>query len=388
MFESVEATAEALAERRLRRRDGSRYEPLSGPQDGQSHLRGGGAGVGQDGARQGPLPGPRHSTDPPSMLRGPRRQPGGLRVELPPSAPGDPGPTRRGRLRRSPQGDIFSEEFLLRRPLLQAIDSAHERSPVLLIDELDRADEEFESFLLELLSDFQVTIPELGTLSKPATGPITVVTSNRTREIHDALKRRCVYHWIDYPSPEKELEIVRRKVPGIAEGRLGRAGGRLRSGPEPTRISTSFRASPRPSTGRQALGHLQAPKLWSGEVIDSHPGLPSQVPGRRRQACEGDAATGSCCEESRRPVTMEASGPGSSPLVANLMVFPRLLRRAGLPVSPDSRPCELSSGSSMDRHRGSGPGLPCRPGPAGDPGRASEAFLRPLSTGFGPCTVP
>jgi MoxR-like ATPase len=112
--------------------------------------------------------------------------------------------------------DLYSEAFLLRRPLLQAIDHSHAASPVLLIDELDRADEEFESFLLELLSDFQVTIPELGTL-KAKHRPIVIITSNRTRELHDALKRRCVYHWIDYPSREKELEIVRRKTPGIAD---------------------------------------------------------------------------------------------------------------------------------------------------------------------------
>ncbi len=112
--------------------------------------------------------------------------------------------------------DIFGEEFLLKRPLLQAIDASHERAPVLLIDELDRADEEFESFLLELLSDFQVTVPEIGTLVAEHK-PITVITSNRTREIHDALKRRCVYHWIDYPSLDKEIEIVARKVPGLSE---------------------------------------------------------------------------------------------------------------------------------------------------------------------------
>ncbi len=112
--------------------------------------------------------------------------------------------------------DIFSEDFLLKRPLLKAIDRARAKAPVLLIDELDRADEEFESFLLELLSDFQVTIPEIGTL-KAKHKPLTVITSNRTREIHDALKRRCVYHWIDYPSLEKEIEIVRRKVPGLSE---------------------------------------------------------------------------------------------------------------------------------------------------------------------------
>ncbi|MEM7582334.1 MAG: MoxR family ATPase [Acidobacteriota bacterium] len=115
-----------------------------------------------------------------------------------------------------PAEDIFSEAYLLRRPLLRAIDPDLERAPVLLIDEIDRADEEFESFLLELLSDFQITIPELGTLAARHR-PITVITSNRTRDIHDALKRRCVYQWIDYPSRSKELEILHRKVPGIGE---------------------------------------------------------------------------------------------------------------------------------------------------------------------------
>jgi MoxR-like ATPase len=113
--------------------------------------------------------------------------------------------------------DIFSEEFLLRRPLLQAIDRSHERAPVLLIDELDRADEEFESFLLELLGDFQITVPELGTFHAEHP-PVTIITSNRTREIHDALKRRCIYHWIEYPSPEQELKIIRTKVPEAEDG--------------------------------------------------------------------------------------------------------------------------------------------------------------------------
>jgi MoxR-like ATPase len=111
--------------------------------------------------------------------------------------------------------DIFTEAFLLKRALLQAIDHSNQAAPVLLIDELDRADEEFESFLLELLSDFQITIPEIGTL-RAKHKPIVIITSNRTREIHDALKRRCVYHWIDYPTHEKELAIVRLKVPQIA----------------------------------------------------------------------------------------------------------------------------------------------------------------------------
>jgi len=111
--------------------------------------------------------------------------------------------------------ELFGEDFLIRRPLLQALEHAG-RPPVLLIDELDRADEEFEGYLLEILSDFQVTIPELGTV-RAAEPPIVIVTSNRTREIHDALKRRCLYCWIDYPSYEKELAILRRKAPGAGE---------------------------------------------------------------------------------------------------------------------------------------------------------------------------
>jgi MoxR-like ATPase len=112
--------------------------------------------------------------------------------------------------------DLFSEPYLLRRPLLDAIDPRRERAPVLLIDELDRADEEFESFLLELLSDFQITIPELGTI-RAVHRPFVLLTSNRTREVHDALKRRCLYQWIDYPSADKEKLILERKVPGLNE---------------------------------------------------------------------------------------------------------------------------------------------------------------------------
>jgi MoxR-like ATPase len=111
--------------------------------------------------------------------------------------------------------DVFSERFLIKRPLLQALEPDVAGAPVLLIDELDRTDEAFEAFLLEVLADNQVTIPELGTV-KAAHPPITVITSNRTREIHDALKRRCLYHWVGYPTAERELKIVRAKVPGIA----------------------------------------------------------------------------------------------------------------------------------------------------------------------------
>ena len=122
------------------------------------------------------------------------------------------GQTDRERL----EHDVFSDRFLIKRPLLQALEPDPAGAPVLLIDELDRTDEAFEAFLLEVLADFQVTIPEMGTI-KAATPPIVVITSNRTREIHDALKRRCLYHWVGYPTAERELAIVRAKVPGIAE---------------------------------------------------------------------------------------------------------------------------------------------------------------------------
>ncbi len=112
--------------------------------------------------------------------------------------------------------EVFGPEFLIKRPLLQAIEAPDGSAPVLLIDEIDRADEEFEAFLLELLSDYQVTIPELGTIRADAP-PVVILTSNRTREIHDALKRRCLYFWIDYPTIEKELAIVLARVPGVAE---------------------------------------------------------------------------------------------------------------------------------------------------------------------------
>src|SRR6187200_2298317 len=118
----------------------------------------------------------------------------------------------RGRI----EDDVFAERFLIKRPLLQALEPDPAGAPVLLIDELDRSDEAFEAFLLEVLADNQVTIPEMGTV-KAEHPPITVITSNRTREIHDALKRRCLYHWVGYPTVERELAIVRAKVPGIGK---------------------------------------------------------------------------------------------------------------------------------------------------------------------------
>ncbi len=128
------------------------------------------------------------------------------------------------------EGELFARRYLLRRPLLDAIESDPSQPVVLLIDEIDRADDEFEAFLLEFLSDFAVTIPELGTISAERR-PIVVLTSNRTRELHDALKRRCLYHWIDYPTPERERAIVRARLPQMPEAiatRVVNAVGRLR----------------------------------------------------------------------------------------------------------------------------------------------------------------
>lgn len=118
------------------------------------------------------------------------------------------------------QQSIFGPEFLIKRPLLQAIEARGDQPPILLIDELDRADEEFEAFLLELLSDWQISIPEIGTI-RAETPPTVIITSNRTREVHDALKRRCLFYWVDYPTLDKEIQIVKSRVPGASE-RLAR----------------------------------------------------------------------------------------------------------------------------------------------------------------------
>jgi MoxR-like ATPase len=128
----------------------------------------------------------------------------------------EPGHNGAGAVSAAALHDVFAPEFLVRRPLLQALDATYTRPPVLLIDELDRSDAEFEAYLLELLSDYAITIPELGTL-RAATPPIVVLTSNRTRDIHDALRRRCLYYWIEYPTLDKEYAIVRARVPEAPE---------------------------------------------------------------------------------------------------------------------------------------------------------------------------
>ena len=145
--------------------------------------------------------------------------------------------------------DIFAERYLIKRPLLQALEPDVAGAPVLLIDELDRADEAFEAYLLEILSDFQVTIPEFGTVKAPQP-PIVIITSNRTREIHDALKRRCLYHWVDYPTPSASSRSSSRACPASPQNCRSRSCASCRRCA--TRISTSRRASPRPSTGHRA----------------------------------------------------------------------------------------------------------------------------------------
>ena len=149
--------------------------------------------------------------------------------------------------RKDMERNVFSEKYLIRRPVLDALTGSAGAAPVFLIDELDRTDEAFEAFLLEILSDFQVTVPELGTI-KAEEPPIVIITTNRTREIHDALKRRCLYHWVDYPDAARELEIVRRKVPKANSAAFGRD---RALHPEAARSSSCSRcrASPRRSTG-------------------------------------------------------------------------------------------------------------------------------------------
>ena len=219
--------------------------------------------------------------------------------------------------------DVFAERFLIRRPLLQALDPDPAGPPVLLIDELDRADEAFEAYLLEILADNQVTIPELGTI-RAAAPPIVIVTTNRTREIHDALKRRCLYHWIDYPDFARELEIVRTRVPGAGERlsrevvafvqRLRREGlfknpGVAETLDWATALATLDRASLEPADG------------------DRHARRPPQIPGRHRPDRSG----------ARRPAARGGAGGSrgmSGGLADQVVRFARALRRAGIPVGP------------------------------------------------------
>ncbi len=175
----------------------------------------------------------------------------------------------RGEASTATAADIFGPEFLIRRPLLQALESHDDVAPLLLIDEIDRADEEFEAYLLEILADFAVTVPEVGTISAERP-PRVIVTSNRTREVHDALKRRCLYHWIDYPSVERELKIVRAHLPDVPD-QLARQVvafiGRLRQA-ELTKVPGVAETLDWAS----ALVALGAPRL-NGELVDDTLGV-------------------------------------------------------------------------------------------------------------------
>ena len=216
------------------------------------------------------------------------------------------------------EAELFGREFLIRRPMLEAIES--EEPVVLLIDEIDRADEEFEAFLLEVLSDFQVTMPELGTIARSA-GPTVILTSNRTRELHDALKRRCLYHWIGHPSVDREVEIVRLRVPGVPE-RLAEEAARF----------AARASSARPP---EAAGNRRDDRLGRGADR-------ARATGARRRERPGDPRLGTEVPRgSARPPRRGAGGPRrsrpravSDAVVRHLVVFGRVLREAGLEVGP------------------------------------------------------
>ena len=236
--------------------------------------------------------------------------------------------------------EIFSDRFLIKRPLLQALEPDLAGPPVLLIDELDRTDEPFEAYLLEVLSDFQITIPEIGTI-KAKEPPIVVITSNRTREIHDALKRRCFYYWIDYP----ERRARARDPPDQGAGRRGRAeprGRRLR--PEAPRHLRSLQAAGRRRDHR--LGACPDPARRAGADArgdQRHARRAAQIPGRHREDPGQRGRTPALPGQgrARRGAVMEGIGasprPGSESdgrLLANIMYFARALRAAGLPIGP------------------------------------------------------
>ena len=188
--------------------------------------------------------------------------------------------------------DIFSERYLVKRPLLQALEPDPAGAPVLLIDELDRTDEAFEAFLLEVLADFQVTIPELGTI-KAEQPPIVIITSNRTREIHDALKRRCLYHWVDYPDAERELADPARQGAAARRRELSQRDRRLRADDPRARTCSRCPASPRRSTGRRALVELDAVALDPDAGV-GHARRAAEVPGRHPEDAgrQGQGAAG------------------------------------------------------------------------------------------------
>ena len=215
--------------------------------------------------------------------------------------------------------DVFSERFLIKRPLLQALEPDPAGAPVLLIDELDRSDEAFEAFLLEVLADFQVTIPELGTI-KAEHPPIVVITSNRTREIHDALKRRCLYHWVGYPTAARELEIVRAKVPGVGKKLSEQVVGFVQA----LRKQDLFKSPGVAETLDWATGAVRARRgrARSGDRV-RHARRAAEIPGRHRAARRrqgqgtarpgaGGAARGGVSAHEHGEQTPKAASPKTS----------------------------------------------------------------------------
>ncbi len=288
----------------------------------------------QDGGRARPRRGPRHAARAAPVLRGDRRGRGALRVEL--SAPAHQHPAgRRARRRRSARRTCSAADYLIRRPLLRALEHPGPRPAVLLIDEIDRADDDFEAFLLELLADASVTIPEIGTITATHP-PVIVLTSNRTRDLHDAVKRRCLYHWIEYPDARREVEIIRRRVKGAAEVLA-------------VQVATAVARDARQRRA-EAAGHRRGDRL-AGRAR----------PARRRRARRGDDRP-----HARRGAQVRR-GPGGDPrgrprvsscgmkvetvwldLPALVGAFARRLHEAGLPMTP-ARSADLARALELVR---------------------------------------
>ena len=311
---------------------------------------------------------------------------------------------------RAAERELFTEPFLIKRPLLRAIEQTRERPPVLLIDEIDRADEEFEGYLLELLSDFQITIPELGTI-RAAEPPVVVITSNRTREIHDALKRRCVYCWIDYPGAATERRIVAAKVPGVS----ARLADQVTAFVQELRTAELYKTAGVSETldWAAALVALDRNEL-DAETVDETLGmlLKNQediqaVRGERLQAMLNRAlargaghedlalatscSSAACCARPASTCIMAAARRGPRARMGWRPQPDRCRRDAALPARASSR--DGSRGSTRrstcsSRPRPPAPGLPlfslgerprvvARPLPACAPGRSSRDSRRP-----------
>ena len=246
--------------------------------------------------------------------------------------------------RAAMERNVFSEKYLIRRPVLEALTGKAGAAPVFLIDELDRTDEAFEAFLLEILSDFQVTVPELGTI-KAEEPPIVIITTNRTREIHDALKRRCLYHWVDYPDAARELEIVRRKVPKANQRLVGRGralhpeaararavqgAGRCRDDRLGRRADRARQGRARPRNGiRHDRRAAEIPGRHRPHRTGRRPPHPQRGQGR---ACRRRSrARWMPCVPEPRPI-----GEPDGRLADNIVYFARALRKAGMRVGPAS----------------------------------------------------